>query len=287
MHLALVAVVSTPVVSAEGPKRVNQLVELLATGKPVFGIFSGEKTPTVAAQVAANDKVDFVFYDMERGPFDVPGMQIFMQFMIDRASMARSGSVFNERPLVARLPPIRDGRIEAQDRVKRLLDAGVYGIVFPHVESREDAEVAVSSMRYRPTGKRPPETGDAPRYWGLDDEDYRRRSDLWPVNPEGEIVNMLLIEDQIGVRNARDIVSTEGVSIVFPGPGDLRRAYGNDAEAVESAIQTVLAACKEFDVVCGITAGPDDIEKRLAEGFRVIIVTAPEALEVGRRASGR
>ncbi|HXV62515.1 MAG TPA: aldolase/citrate lyase family protein [Vicinamibacteria bacterium] len=287
MHLVLVAVVSTPVVSTEGPKRVNKLVELLASGKPVFGIFSGEKTPAVAAQVAANEQADFVFYDLERGPFDVLGMQIFMQFMIDRASVARSGTVFNERPLVARLPPIRDGRIEAQDRVKRLLDAGVYGIVFPHVESREDAELAVSSMRYRPAGKRPLETGDAPRYWGLGEEDYRRRSDLWPVNPEGELVNMLLIEDQVGVRNAREIVSTEGVSIVFPGPGDLRRAYENDSEAVESAIQTVLAACKEFDVVCGITAGPGDIEKRLAEGFRVVIVTAPEALEVGRRASGR
>ena len=60
-----------------------------------------------------------------------------------------------------------------------------------------------------------------------------------------------------------------------------------DAEAVESAIQTVLAACKEFDVPCGITAGVDDIAERLEQGFRVIIVTQPEALAAGRRAAGR
>ena len=77
------------------------------------------------------------------------------------------------------------------------------------------------------------------------------------------------------------------MSVVIPGPGDLRRAYNRDMEAVESAIQTVLAACKEFDVPCGITAGPDDIGERLEQGFRMIIVTSPDALAVGRRAAGR
>lgn len=112
-------------------------------------------------------------------------------------------------------------------------------------------------------------------------------SDVWPANPNGTLINMLLIEDREAVGNARQIVNTPGVSIVFPGPGDLRRAYDRDMEAVEQAIQTVLAACKEFDVACGITAGVDDIAARLAQGFRVIIVTEPAALAVGREAAGR
>ena len=58
-------------------------------------------------------------------------------------------------------------------------------------------------------------------------------------------------------------------------------------EAVEAAIQSVLAACKEFDVPCGITAGVDDIAERIEQGFRMIIVTQPEALAVGRAAAGR
>ena len=78
-----------------------------------------------------------------------------------------------------------------------------------------------------------------------------------------------------------------GDDVLFAGPGDLRRAYDGDATAIENAIQTVLSACKEFRVPCGITAGPDDIAKRLEQGFRVIIVTNPEALPVGRRAAGR
>jgi 2-keto-3-deoxy-L-rhamnonate aldolase RhmA len=99
--------------------------------------------------------------------------------------------------------------------------------------------------------------------------------------------SILIIEDRIGVGNAREIVSTPGVDIVFPGPGDLRRAYDGDAAAVENAIQTVLSACKEFSVVCGITAGADDIEKRLKEGFRVFIVVNLDALPLGRRAASR
>ncbi|HEY7698934.1 MAG TPA: aldolase/citrate lyase family protein, partial [Vicinamibacteria bacterium] len=96
-----------------------------------------------------------------------------------------------------------------------------------------------------------------------------------------------IIEDRIGVSNAREIVSTPGVDIVFPGPGDLRRAYDGDKDEVEKAIQKVLSACQEFHVVCGITAGPDDIEKRLSEGFRVFIVTNADALPIGRRAASR
>ncbi|NIP60585.1 MAG: hypothetical protein GWM92_19525, partial [Gemmatimonadetes bacterium] len=71
------------------------------------------------------------------------------------------------------------------------------------------------------------------------------------------------------------------------GPGDLSRAYDGDMEAVERAIQAVLSACLEFDVPCGVTAGAHDIARRLEEGFRVIIVTEEEALEVGREAAGR
>ena len=112
-------------------------------------------------------------------------------------------------------------------------------------------------------------------------------ADGWPGNPNGSLVNMLIVEDKPGIEHVRDIVSTENVSVVFAGPGDLRRAYDRDTDAVENAIQTVLAACKEFDVACGITAGVDDIAKRLEQGFRVIIVTQPEALAVGREAVGR
>ena len=225
---------------AQGPSKENPILALLESGKAVFGAFSGEKTKENAAKLSGDNRLDFVFYDMETGPFDVDGMRDFM---------ASLGS----RPIATRLPPIREGREAARERAKLLLEAGVDVVVFPHVEDRAQAELAVSSISGGP----------------------------------GRTPGILIIEDRIGVGNARDIVSTPGVDIVFPGPGDLRRAYEGDAAAVEKAIQSVLSACKEFDVVCGITAGPGDIEKRLKEGFRVFIVTNLDALPIGRRAASR
>ncbi len=248
---------------------VSELPRLLVAGQSVFGIFSGEKTPEQGARMAGNREIDFVFYSLESGPFDIPQMRAYMSAMADAAErLAGRGAAAAEGRSVAptaahhvalRIPPIRSGPAAARDRVRRGLEAGVAAIVFPHVESAADAALAVEAMG----------------------------GELWPGNPDGRLVNMLIVEDRVGIANVREIVGTPGVSVAFAGPGDLRRAYDGDMRAVEAAIQAVLAACKEFDVACGITAGVDDIAERLAQGFRVIIVTEPEALAVGRRAAGR
>ncbi len=133
------------------------------------------------------------------------------------------------------------------------------GVVFPHVESAEDATAAVSAMG----------------------------GDSWPGDAEGALVNMLIVEDRAAVERVDEIVATPGVSVVFAGPGDLRRAYDGDMAAVEDAIQAVAAACEDHDVPCGITAGPDDIADRIAQGFRVFIVSDPAAVTAGRLAAGR
>lgn len=231
----------------------NHMVELLAGGQPVFGIFSGEHTSEQGARMARNPEADFVFYSLESGPFDIPAMEAYMEGMREGAGDG------GPQPVALRIPPIRDGADSARARTRAGLEAGAHSIVFPHVESVEEAELAVGAL------------GD--------------RS--WPGDPDGSLVSILLIEDQIGIERAADIVRTPGVSVVIPGPGDLRRAYEGDMEAVEAAIQTVLAECLAADVACGITAGPDDIGERLDQGFRLIIVTSPEALTVGRAHAGR
>jgi hypothetical protein len=63
-----------------------------------------------------------------------------------------------------------------------------------------------------------------------------------------------------------------------------------DMAKVEAAIQTQLASCREFDVPCGITANAGDVERRIREGFRVIIIYDrdwPETIRIGRKAAGR
>ena len=96
-------------------------------------------------------------------------------------------------------------------------------------------------------------------------------------------MSVLLIEDRVGVESAEQIVATPGVSVVIPGPGDLRRAYDGDDQAIEAAIQRVLAACKDSGVPCGITAGAEDVTERLEQGFKMIIVSDPTAILVAKK----
>jgi len=231
----------------------TSIIQLLEAGQPIFGIFSGEHTAEGGRAMAETRNTDFVFYSLESGPFDIPAMEEYA------SAMAEASDDQGTHPMLLRIPPIRDGHDQARARVTEGLRAGVAGIVYPHVENAEDAALAVSAL------------GDQ----------------AWPANPKGHLVNLLLLEDQVAIDNVREIVSTAGVSMVSPGPGDLRRVYDGDMERVENAIQTVLAACLELDVPCGVTAGAEDIADRLEQGFRIIIVTEPEALAAGMAAAHR
>ena len=273
-----------PAAAGTGGPSWNRVASLLADGQVVFGMFSGEQTPETAMEMAQQKLADFIFYSLERGPFDLPTMSTYQEAL---SPPDVRGSA-NSHPVLLRIPPIRDGTDEAAERTAAGLDAGAYGIVFPHVETADEARHAVAAMTLAGAGGlRGDADPEAARVFGVSPEDYAARAGVWPLDPGGELVSMLLIEDRIGIENALEITSVPGISIVSPGPGDLRRAYEGDLEAVEQAIQTVLAACLEAGVPCGITAGPDDIAMRIAQGFRVFIVTSPEALAVGHEAAGR
>ena len=273
-----------PEAAGNGGPSWNRVAALLADGQVVFGIFSGERTPETAMEMARQELADFIFYSLERGPFDLPTMSAYQEAL----SPPDARGSANPHPVLLRIPPIRDGMDEAAERTAAGLDAGAYGIVFPHVETAGEAAHAVASMRPAGAGGlRGDADPEAARVFGVSPEDYASRAGVWPLDPAGELVSMLLIEDRVGIENALAITSVPGISIVSPGPGDLRRAYEGDMEAVEGAIQTVLAACLEAGVPCGITAGPDDIAMRIEQGFRVFIVTSPEALAVGHQAAGR
>lgn len=224
----------------------------LAEGQAVFGVFSGPQTPEQGEVVSALRDADFVMYSMESGPFDLTTMRRYLDGMSEGASALGLAP----QPVVLRVPPIHLDTAAAPEQVARAMEAGVAGIVFPHVKTSDEAARSA-------------------RYLGQP----------WPLGDDG--LDILIVEDREGVANIRAIMATPGLSVVFAGPGDLTRAYDGDMAAVENAIQAVLSACLEFDVACGVTAGADDIAARLDQGFRVIIVTEEEALAVGRRHVGR
>lgn len=228
-------------------------MELLESERPVLGIFSGDQTRAQGRRIVEVEEADFILYSLEQAPFDVEGMEAYIEGMRE----AGGRDVLSRLPVMLRVPPIAEGEGVTTERIERGVEAGASGIVFPHVTTPEEAAFSARALRRL---------------------ERRRGGD--------ELVDILILEDREAVEAAREIMATPGLEVVFAGPGDLRRAYDGDMEAVEAAIQRVLAACLEFEVACGVTAGADDIGQRLDEGFQVIIVTELEALEAARRWEG-
>jgi 2-keto-3-deoxy-L-rhamnonate aldolase RhmA len=284
MAFALAGLAGPPPAEGRRAPRHNRIVDLLSQNKVVLGWFAPARTAEAAKKAAADPEMDFIFLNMEQvQSYNPVEVKAFLQAL-------REGSKSPaDHPLMARLPVFHDDHAAARRRTAEILNLGAQAIVFPGMESREEAEQAIASMRFAPSGVRPDDAGDAPAYWGMSAQEYRKRADVYPINPDGELVSFFIVESEKGIANSREITRVRP-TIATPGPGTLRRVYQGDMEKVENAIQTQLASCKEFNVPCGITANAKDIEKRIKEGFRVIIIydrDYPETIKVGRQAAGR
>lgn len=280
-------------------QRLNPMIGLMEQGKPVFGLYmprdrSGETSPiTLAKQAISNRKIDFLFNGSM--PHE------FTEFL---KGLAAGGVLENNRlthPIMLKIHKISVDPRGALHDISEQLDLGVSGQMFVEVESANEVLFGLTSMRYKSKGGRRLESvGSAPSYWGMSEQEYREKADLWPLNPNGELINWTIIESDKGLINTREIASVKGIGVLWPGAGTLRRVTARmtaegervpDPVAHEAAIQKVLAACKEFNVACGIPANPDDIEKRMKQGFSVFVMgwgdAGFETVDIGRRASGR
>ena len=144
------------------------------------------------------------------------------------------------------------------------------------VESAEEAKAGVDAMRFKSKGGTRPDgdVGNAPAVWGMTEAQYRAKADVWPLNPQGELVNFTVVESKAGLAKVREIAAVKGIGVLFPGAGTLRGVFSTtdangqrvtDTKAWEDAIQTVLAACKEFRSL-RLSRGEADIEMRMKQG---------------------
>src|SRR5271155_1321737 len=281
--------------------RLNPAIRALDSGKPAFVTFSPAEVG--AAQSIGAAAYDAVVFEMEHNPYDIRALRDCMQYMLDRAQILKSGTLAPAVAPMVRIPP--NGGELNQFIAKQVLDSGVYGIVWPHVSTGEDARNAVQACRYprpreakyyEPAGQR----GDAPaaaaRYWGLGQQDYYKRADVWPLNPEGEVLVAIMCEEVRAIRNLPKMLEeVPGIGVVIVGEGDLSQDLGLPRQyehpTVAAAIDEILAICKAHNVACGHPhVDAKNIETLLEKGFRYLMpapVYSFAALELGRKASGR
>ena len=296
--------------AAQSNSRLNPTIALLEANKPVFGMYTPRaprgragappaepKTPADLAKEALSfDAGDILFSgDMERN-FDAG----YAGFSALVAELAKHPNRM-KHPLVVKAPKISTDPVKVAENIGKQLDLGVTTVVFVDVESAQEVQQGLAAMRFKSKGGTRAETvGSAPAYWGVSEKEYREKADLWPLNPNGELVNWTIVESKEGLSKLREIAAVKGIGVLFPGAGTLRGVFTTvnqegqrvfDEEGWENAIQQVLSACKEFKIACGYPATEKDIEMRMKQGFSVFIINWGEAgfrtVDIGRKAGGR
>lgn len=292
--------------------RVNRAIELLEQGQPVYYASYGGQGYE-AGKEAAQEWPDYLCYEMEHRPYDIGELRAFMAGLV-AGGPTRSG---HRTPAVIVTLPI-DGTSEAVVRanswvIKQVLACGVHGLLLCHAETPGAVRAFVECARY-PFNRLGVERGlgegrrggggqaHAAEIWGLPTRQYLDVADPWPLNPRGELMLGLKIENTRALANVEASLAVPGIAFAEWGPGDMGMSLGfpdnHDEpypEAMLEARARILAACKANNVAFlnGVTA--DNVTERIGEGVMVCAVRGSgpagegrrEVAEIGRQFSGR
>lgn len=281
--------------------RLNNIIRAWEEGRPAFASFA-QANPQTAIEFSTAP-YDGVIFEMEHGAWDIVGLQNSLQYMLNRKQILTSGSLAPKVTPIVRVPS--NGVEMNQYLPKQALDRGVYGVVFPHIGTVEQAHNAVASCRYarkagsdyyEPAGLRGDGPGNPMRYWGLSQAEYYKKADVWPLNPEGELLVVTMIESISGVKNLDEILDkVKGIGLVLIGEGDLSQALGYPREydhpEVKGAMDYVVATCKKHGVKVGhphVTSA--NVERVVEEGYDFIMsapVKSYAAIEKARQLTAK
>jgi 4-hydroxy-2-oxoheptanedioate aldolase len=234
--------------------KTNPVKQKLKRGEPTFGTWLS-LGDLYATRVLARMGWDWLTLDIEHSAID------WSQATMIFGAIADAGCV----PL-ARVP---EG---SHHYIKRVLDAGAWGIVVPMVDTVEQAKVAVAAAKYPPAGNRSVGGGMHSMNFAASPGDYYARAN-------DEILVVLQTESPLGVENAEAIYGLPGCDAIFIGPNDLRAQMrapdGQDPtpEAHEAMIQRVIAAGKKVGCPTGIHAmDPANALERARQGMQFLAV---------------
>jgi 4-hydroxy-2-oxoheptanedioate aldolase len=241
--------------------RLNGAIKAMENGRIAVVPFS---PPDIGSAIAVSQgQFDAVVFEMEHNPFDVTNLRHCLQYLLDRKQIAESGSVVPKVTPLVRLPT--NGAERSQWLAKQVLDMGVYGIIWPHVRTVDEANAAVAACRYarpktapnyEPEGRRGDGPGIAARYWGLSQAQYYTKANVWPLDKNGEIPVGMMCESVEALENLPDILAqVPGIGVVIIGEGDLSQNLGYprqyDHPIVKGAMDKIVSICQEHGVVCG------------------------------------
>ena len=307
--------------------RINRAIALLADDQAIYytGAHAGHVLTRAQGAADAGTWADYINVGMEHGAFDMTGLGDYMAGLAE-AGPTRSG---HRTPAVIVEAPV-NGTDAANVRYnawqfRQILGRGVHGVLLCQAETADAVRAFVAACRYphqhagvdpalptplaRMEGAAEPapaagrlgrgtrgrgSEGTAAPIWGISPEEYMRRADPWPLNPEGELLLGVKLESPEGIAACEDILAVPGLGFAEMGPGDLGLALGyltlqRDPypPEMQRARDRVLAACRARGIAFLEGGNPGNIVARLDQGVRVIADHSEDSARIGRAHQGR
>ena len=229
----------------------NNLKEKLKNGGVVFGTWMTLPSPTLV-EIFGLSGMDFIVIDHEHGPFTYETSE----------NMIRAAENSGCSPLI-RVPT------NSASDILRSLETGAHGIVVPQIESFDQADYAIKSMKYSPIGDR-----------GV--SAFTRASDYYGINIKkrteklnDSTLSMLLIESVEAINNLDSILECNNIDVIYIGTYDLSQSLGfvDDVynKKVISIIEDSVAKIRKSGIAAGILAQSlDDAKQWIDIGVQFI-----------------
>jgi 4-hydroxy-2-oxoheptanedioate aldolase len=202
--------------------RPNALKRRLRAGKKALGCWTVLGSPPVI-ELLAYCGFDYLLLDQEHGFGEPSALLSSLQAMAATPNCTSVVGVPSNDP----------------NYLKRVLDAGVEGVMVPNVETVDDARAVVAACRYPPLGRRGSALGSARA------SDYGINSSKYKSAAADELLIVCQIESPKAVENIEAIAAVDGVDVLFIGPHDLSGTVGQLGDLKHPEVARLILRAEE------------------------------------------
>jgi 2-dehydro-3-deoxyglucarate aldolase/4-hydroxy-2-oxoheptanedioate aldolase len=205
----------------------------------------------ITAEIMAEAGFDMLIIDHEHGPGDIQTLISQIQALKGEKTVPFARAPWND--LV---------------QIKRILDAGVYGLLIPYINTKDEAEQAVRATRYPTAGIRGVAGSVRAAHYGNNPSKYLETADQ-------EIFVMIAVETYEAVENIDELISVDGVDGIFIGPTDLSSSMGYLGDPTKPQVQEAIklverSVIPSSSALATISGSFEDAKAKYARGYDII-----------------
>jgi 2-keto-3-deoxy-L-rhamnonate aldolase RhmA len=243
----------------------NYVKRLLKEGKKVTAAWA-QAGSSITAEILGESGFDAVMIDLEHGPGDIMTLIHQIQGLKGQPAIPFVRAPWNDFV-----------------QIKKILDAGTFGLLVPYVNTAEEAEDAVKAVRYPVEGIRGVAGSPRAPHYGNNSLKYMKKANT-------EIFLMIAIETPEAVGNLDEILKVEGLDGIFIGPMDLATSMGHFGDPSHPEVQKVIRGVEEkvkkSNKILSTVAGSwDDAQVKYERAYQLLLLMS-DTLTLGKVARG-